>query len=174
MENPVQAGPQTSNTGRTIAIVAIVFVVLMCCCAVIVIAALAIMGPMVGNTFSSINRDIEMTAMPGFPTMSPDMTMPSISPDATLPSLSDVIPSGGNGDDSQRASAWAFVIVQTATDGCSFNPKASATTIKVTQEANTDGVWVEEWTVTCDSESKNTYTVTFTPGANGSTDIKVK
>jgi hypothetical protein len=180
MENPVQ--PTQSNTGRNIAIVVIGIIVLMCCCAVIAIAALTIMGPVVGNVFSSINNSLDTPRMPdGFPTISPDTTMPAISdfptmsPDATFPSANDVIPQGGKGNDTERASAWSYVILQAALEGCTMsNPKASDFSIVVKQEPNSDGVWVEEWTVNCDGGTKKPYTVTFTPGVNGNTDIKVK
>lgn len=169
METPIQAEPKKSNTGL---IIGIVVVVVLCCCCVALIGGLAIAGPTIGKTFSSVNKDLK-PGISDFPTLSPD-DFPTISPDATMPSLSDIVPNGGKGDDSQRASAWAYVIVATATDGCSYNPKASATTIKVTQEADSSGVWAEEWTVTCDDGTKKPYTVTFTPGASGTTEIKVK
>ena len=99
-----------------------------------------------------------------------------MSPGATLPGgASNPIPTGGKGNDVERASAWSYVILQAAFDGCTMsNPKASDISIVVKQEPNSDGVWVEEWTVSCDGGDKKPYTVTFTPSASGSTDVKVK
>lgn len=177
MENPIQTEPKKSNTGMMIGIGVVVVFVLMCCCAVAVIGALTLMGPVVGRTFSSIN---DMPEMPDFPTISPDMTMPSIkdiptiSPDATLPSISDVVPSGGKGDELQRAQAWTQILVTAATDGCSFSLKATEATIVVTQEPDSKGVWAEDWTVKCDGGTQKTYNVTFTPGSNNDTTIKIK
>jgi hypothetical protein len=167
IETPNQDEPKKSNTGMMLGIGAIVVVLLVCCCAIIVIAALTIMGPAVGKVFSSINNSLT-TPFPDQPSLSstPDLSgVPTFS--------SDLIPQGGRGDEVIRASAWAYVLLATSTDGCSFNPKASDTTIKVTQEPDSDGVWKEEWTVACDDGSKKPYTVTFTPSASGGTDIKV-
>jgi Flp pilus assembly pilin Flp len=165
IETPNQDEPKKSNTGLMLGIGAIVVVLLVCCCAVVVIAAVTIMGPAVGKVFSSINNSLLTPQLPSnFQT--PDLSgVPTFS--------SDLIPQGGRGDDVVRASAWAYVLVATSTDGCSFNPKASDTTIKVTQEPDSDGVWKEEWTVACDDGSKKPYNVTFTPSASGGTDIKV-
>lgn len=175
MDNPYQISPQPSNTGRNIAIGVGAVVLLLCCCAVIVVAALAIMGPAVGRTFSSINNSLENPTIPDFPTISPD-DFPTLDPDATLPGgAENPIPKGGRGDEIERASAWSFVILQGAFDGCTLsNPKASDMSITIKEEPNSDGVWVEEWTVNCDSGDQKTYTVTFTPDSNGSTDVDVK
>jgi hypothetical protein len=168
METPIQAAPKKSNTGL---IIGIVVVVLLCCCCVVVLivgySAVTIMGPLVGRTFSSINNSL-LTPMPALPNgrATPDLSgIPTIPPD--------LIPQGGKGDDIQRASAWGYVVVAAATDGCSYNPKSASTTIKVTQEPDSKGVWKEAWTVTCDDSSKKVYNVTFTPSAGGSTDITV-
>ena len=175
MGNYVQPEPQKSNTTRNIVIAIVAVCVLICCCLVLVIGALTLLGPAVGKVYSSINASLESPTMPGgFPTMSPK-DFPTISPDMTIPALSDVIPTGGKGDETQRASAWGYVIIQASFDGCVMsNPKASDTKISVTQEPDSDGVWVEEWTVNCDGGTSKTYSVTFTPSTNGTTDIKVK
>ena len=165
IETPNSVEPQKSNTGLMIGIGAAVVVLLCCCVAVIVIAALTLMAPVVGKTFSTINNDIIMTSMPNLPA-TPDLSgIPTLSPD--------IIPQGGRGDEILRASAWANVLVAASLDGCSYNPKASATTIKVTQEPDSDGLWKEEWTLVCDDGSKKPYDLTFTPSAGGGTDIKV-
>ncbi len=187
MENPVE--PKKSNTGMIIGIGAAVVLLLLCCCAiVIIIAGLTMFGPAVGSTFSTINRDVMLTTIPDTLPISPDMTMPALpdfptlSPDMTLPAIpdfpdgvTDPIPTGGRGNDVERASAWSYVIVSAAFDGCTFSdPKASDFSITVKEEPNSDGVWVEEWTATCDGDTQKTYTVTFTPGAGGNTEIEVK
>lgn len=179
MDNPYQITPQPSNTGRNIAIGVGAVILLLCCCAVIVVAALTMLGPTVGRTFSSINNSLENPVIPDFPTISPD-DFPTIDPD-NFPTIDpnttfeNPIPKGGRGDEIERASAWSFVILQGALDGCTLsNPKASDMSITVKEEPNSDGVWVEEWTVSCDSGDQKTYTVTFTPDSNGSTDVDVK
>ena len=171
MENPVQAAPQKSNKGL---IIGIIVVVVLCCCCVVLIGGLAILGPAISKTYSNINKSLTSPNISDFPTISPK-DFPTISPDMTIPAVSDVIPTGGKGDETQRASAWGYVIIQASLDGCVMsNPKASDTKISVTQEPDADGVWVEDWTVNCDGGTTKTYSVTFTPGASGSTDIKVK
>lgn len=175
MGNYVQPEPQKSNTTRNIVIGIVAICVLICCCIVFFIAALTLMGPVVGKVYSTINATLESPKIPsGFPTLSPK-DLATISPDMTIPAISDVIPTGGKGDETQRASAWGYVIIQASLDGCVMsNPKASDTKISVTQEPDADGVWVEEWTVSCDGGTTKTYSVTFTPSAIGTTDIKVK
>lgn len=169
IETPNQVEPKKSNNGLMIGIGAVVVIVLLCCCVVVaVFAALTIMGPLVGKVYSTINQSLLTPQMPDSPSMpaTPDLSgVPTFS--------SDLIPQGGRGDQVLRASAWAYVLVATSTDGCSYNPKASDTTIKVTQDPGSDGVWKEEWTVACDDGSKKPYDVTFTPSASGGTDINV-
>ncbi|MGC1376844.1 MAG: hypothetical protein WA821_11495 [Anaerolineales bacterium] len=165
METPVQAEPKKSNTGLIIGIGGIV-AALLCCCLVfiiVVIAAVTIMGPLVGKVYSTINNSL-LTPVNDFP-VNPGLTQ--------IPS--GVIPQGGLGDQIQRASAWGYVMVTAARDGCTMNnPSASDIQIKVKQKPDSQGAWVEEWTVACDGGSRKTYTVTFTPKGNGETDIKVK
>ena len=51
--------PEPKKSGiATWLIILIVVVVLCCCLAVIVIAAVTIMGPVVGNVFSTINQSL--------------------------------------------------------------------------------------------------------------------
>ncbi len=166
MNEPFNAEPQKSNTGLMIGIGSIAIVILLCCCAVVVvIAAVTIMGPVVGSVYSTINNSLMTPNFPDdFPPPSVEMTV--------VPS--DVVPQGGKGDDVQRASAWASVLITASLDGCSYDLKASDTQIKVTQEPDSQGVWDEEWTVACDGGTKKAYTVTFTPDANGITEVDVK
>jgi hypothetical protein len=172
MESPIQPEPQKSNTGLMIGAGVAVALVLICCCLLVgVIAALTIMGPVVGKVYSTIDNIPQMPS--GMPTIS---DFPTMSPDATMPSLSDVIPTGGNGTDVQRTQAWAQLFIAATVSGCSIDSPSAIpdTKIKVTQEANGDGVWVEEWTVPCSDGTNKAFTVTFTPGKNGDTDIQVK
>jgi len=161
---PIQVEPQKSNTGL---IIGIVVVVLLCCCCLVVIGALTIMGPIVGKTFSSINNNL-LTPMPAKPFL---LATPDLSGVPTL--SSDQVPQGGKSDQFSRVLAWSKVLIAASTDGCSYNLKPSDTQIKVTQEADSKGVWKEQWTVVCDNGTKKPYDVTFTPDANGVTDIVV-
>lgn len=176
MDNPMQTAPdQPNNNTRNIVIGVGIFFLVMCCCAIIVIAGLAIMGPVVSSTYSTINETMESPSFTDFPTISPG-DFPTLDPDATLPGgASNPIPKGGRGNEIERASAWSYVILQAAFDSCTLsNPKADDMSITVKEEPNSDGVWVEEWTVNCDGGDKKVYTVTFKPGSNGNTDVSVK
>ena len=166
METPIQVEPKKSNTGL---IIGIVVVVLLCCCCLIVIGLLTLMGPMVGKVFSSINNSL-LTPVPVLPggvvPATPDLSgIPTIS--------SDQIPQGGKSDQFSRILAWSKVLIAASTNGCGYNLKPSDTQIKVTQEADSKGVWKEQWTVVCDDGTKKPYDITFTPDASGVTDIVV-
>lgn len=172
MEPSLQPEPQKSNKGLMIGVGGIAIVVLLCCClSIVVIAALTIMGPVIGNVFSSINNSLLTPSVPDFSNLpaTPDLSdIPTLSSNP-----SDLVPQGGKGDEIQRASAWAQVILSTSLDGCSYNPTPSDTKIEVTQEPDSSGVWKEQWTVVCDDGSKKPYDVTFTPTAGGGADINV-
>ena len=172
MEPSFQPEPQKSNKGLMIGVGGIAIVVLLCCClAIVVIAAMTIMGPVIGNVFSTINNSLLTPSVPDFSTLpaTPDISdIPTLSSD-----VSDLIPQGGRGDEILRASAWAQVILSTSLEGCSYNPNASDTQIEVTQEPDSSGVWEEQWAVTCDDGSTKPYNVTFTPTTGGSAEINV-
>ncbi len=56
--------PQQNNTTRNIIIAVAVVIVLCCCCIIAIWAALALMGPSVGNVFSNVIQDLEVTPIP--------------------------------------------------------------------------------------------------------------
>jgi hypothetical protein len=161
---PVQAEPKKSNTGL---IIGIVVVILLCCCCL----TLLVGGYMARSQFSN--------GLSGFGSYgaTPDLGSGSSNGAAfgsgittNLPG----IPSGGRGDDSARTVAWGQVVIAATTDGCmTTNPDATATQIKVTQDPDGSGVWQEDWTIPCGDGSSKTYALTFTPGANDITDVKV-
>jgi hypothetical protein len=151
-----------SNTGM---IIGIVVAVLLCCCCLAIIGVFLFMGPMVNNVYSSVNQ--QLTAMPEIP------SMPSGTSEPSLPSIpSSAVPQGGLGDDLLRTNTWAYVIVVAATADCT-TPSAAETVITVTQEQDSAGVWKEEWLVACGGGKSVPINVTFTPNANGGTDINV-
>ena len=172
MEPAFPPEPQKSNKGLMIGVGGIAIVVLLCCCcAIVVIAALSIMGPVVGNVFSSINDSLLTPSVPDFSNLP---ATPDLSDIPTIPANpSDLVPQGGRGDEILRASAWAQVILTTSLEGCSYNPNPSDTQIEVTQEPDSSGAWEEQWTVVCDDGAKKPYNVTFKPSAGGNTEINV-
>lgn len=156
--------PKKTNTWLIIGIVA---VVLCCCCLVIVIAGLTILGPSVGKVFSTVNQGLENPSNPENP------SMPSGTSEPSIPGLpSDLIPQGGLGDDLLRTNTWGYVITAAAMSGCSATD-ASKTTIDVLQQPDSSGAWKEKWTVTCEDGSNKSFDVSFTPSAQGGTDINV-
>jgi hypothetical protein len=159
---PVQQ-PKKSNTGM---IIAIVVVVLLCCCCLVVAGGGLYLRSKTSNLFSSINQGLNST--PEIP------SMPSGGSDATpgMPSVpSNLVPQGGRGDDVQRATAWGYVVTSSALSGCNASD-ASKTTIEITSQPDSAGVWTEKWTVTCMDSSKTGFDVTFTP-KNGTTTVSV-
>jgi hypothetical protein len=56
--------PVRNNTTRNIIIAVAVVVVLCCCCLILVYGSLLLMGPTVGNVFSNIIEELEVTPVP--------------------------------------------------------------------------------------------------------------
>ncbi len=163
MENPAPqfspAEPQKKfPTGLVIGIVALV---LCCCCVIIILVGLTLMGPMVGNVFSTINQDLENPSVPEVPAMPEIPTIPA-----------SLVPQGGLGDEILRTDAWAQVAIAAALADCS-NPSAAETTIKITQKPDAGGAWKELWTVSCGAGKTIPVEVDYTPSASGGTDFSV-
>lgn len=152
--------PKKSNTPM---IIGIVVAVLLCCCCLVIVGVVLFMGPAVNNVFSSVNQQLT-TAVPEAPSVPSGTLEPSIP--------SSAVPQGGLGDDLLRTNTWAYVIVVAATADCT-TPSAAETVITVTQKQDSAGVWKEEWLVACGGGKTVPVNVTFTPNANGGTDINV-
>lgn len=56
--------PRENNTTRNIIIAVVVVIFLCCCCLVAIWAGLLVMGPAVGNVFSNIIQELEVTPVP--------------------------------------------------------------------------------------------------------------
>jgi hypothetical protein len=56
--------PSQNNTTRNIIIAVVVLIVLCCCCLIAVFGALSLMGPVVGEVFSNVIQELEMTPVP--------------------------------------------------------------------------------------------------------------
>ena len=160
---PVPVEPKKSNTGL---IIGVVVVLLLCCCCVLIAGGAYYARSQFANGLSGINMP---GGVPSTGSTSSGGAVPGLNTTTNLPG----IPSGGKADDVQRTTAWGYVVIAAATAGCSSAPKYDTTKIKVTKEPDSSGAWTEEWTVACDSGSSNAYIVAFTPGAGGSTAIKV-
>ncbi|PWH15082.1 MAG: hypothetical protein DDG60_06505 [Anaerolineae bacterium] len=155
--------PKKSNIGLMIGIA--VAIVLCCCCLVVGgFAALSIMGPLINNVYSTINQDLQTPAVPGG---EDQPNLPELPGDAE-----GLIPQGGLGDETLRADTWFNVVMAAAFSGCAATDPTK-TTIDVIQKPDAAGVWKEKWTVACDGGGSKSFEVTFTPSAQGGTDIEV-
>jgi flagellar basal body-associated protein FliL len=56
--------PKQNNTTRNIIIAVAVVIFLCCCCIVAIWAGLLLMGPAVGNVFSNVIQELEVTPVP--------------------------------------------------------------------------------------------------------------
>lgn len=160
------AAPKTSNRGLWIGVAV---AVLLCCCCIIAstFVLLTLLGPSVNNVFSTINEGL---LTPSAPDVEDIPSIPEVpeSPDG----YSDLIPQGGLGDEVLRTDTWAYVMAASAMSGC-VATDASKTTIEVLQEPDSAGIWKEKWTVTCDDDTQQSFDVTFSPSAQGGTNIDV-
>lgn len=168
-EPPIQpaleSSPKKTNIGLIIGVVA---VVLLCCCCLIIIGGYAFfsVSRAVQGTYSSI----EIMLTPGAEDFEDLPAIPEMP--ASPYGSDDFIPQGGLGDEVLRADAWVYVMAASAMSGCAATD-ASQTTIEVSQEPDSAGVWKEKWTVTCDDGAKKSFDVTFSPSAQGGTTIDV-
>jgi len=53
-----------SNTTLIIIIIVVVVLIVLCCCCVLALLVPSLLGPSVGNVFSNIIEELEMTPMP--------------------------------------------------------------------------------------------------------------
>ncbi|MCS6992705.1 MAG: hypothetical protein NZP74_02620 [Anaerolineales bacterium] len=158
---PQPAPPKKSNLGLIIGIGA---AVVLCCCCLIAGGsfALNVMGPLISNTYATINEHLP-----------PPDSYENGTPSPAVPfDTEGILPQGGLGDETLRADTWFNVVLSAAFAGCSASDPTKVT-IEVIQQPDSAGVWKEKWTVTCDSGGKKSFDVTFTPSAQGGTDIEV-
>lgn len=171
--------PKKNNT---VLIIVAVVVALLCCCCILAIAGFAFLGPAVENTFESIQEDLNEMPYEGMPD-SEDMPYNEDTPySEETPSgdgewdfgLSGYIPVGGLGDDTLRTDTWFYVNLSAAAQGCVIPATGSQeTVIEVTQSPDSSGAWSERWTVPCEDGTNKAFAVSFTPAADGGTDISV-
>lgn len=165
MATPIQPVPKKSNTGLIIGLLLLIAVFLCCCCLLIGGGLTFWVYNQVKQVYSSINELPELPVIP-LPT-----DESGASPE--LPAIpADVIPQGGIGDDVLRANAWVSVLLQAGMSGC-VATDATKTSIEVLQYPDSDGVWKEKWTVTCEDGSNKAYDLTFSPDSAGKTNIGI-
>jgi hypothetical protein len=153
--------PEPPKKKNTALIIAGVAAALLLCCCLLALGAFALLGPAVGSTFESIERDLSAEG---------------ISPESVEEgSYDDFVPSGGYGDDILRFDTWINVRLAAAFANCTIPDNGAARTeIQVLQESDSAGVWVERWTVPCDDGAPKSFTITFTPTESGGTDFSIQ
>ncbi len=168
METPIESNQAKSNSNRNI-IIAVVVAVILCCCCVVTAAAgyYGYQGYVAAQTTYEQLQNFEIPA--GIPSDPNDPNSPII----PLPSFdSSAAPQGGLTDDSTRVVAWSTVQVFVAFQSCAA-PTADGTTIAVTQQPDSNGIWMEEWTVNCGDGTTKPINLTFTP-ENGTVSVGIE
>lgn len=77
-------------------------------------------------------------------------------------------PTGGLGNDILRNDTWQAIAGAATGLGCD-QPVGADSTIEVLQEPDASGVWVEQWTVACQSGDSYDFEVEFVPDGTGTT-----
>ena len=157
-------------------IIGIVVAILLCCCC----AATALVGYYSYQAYVQTQQaiqELQNFEIPEIPTMVPfDPSNPgSEDEDFAIPEFDfsgEELPEGGLTDDNTRFTAWLSVQIIASVSGCA-NPTAQGTSISVTQQPDSNGVWVEEWNVNCGDGTSKPYNVTFTP-QSGFVDVEVE
>lgn len=158
---PAPQPPKKSNMGVVLGVGAAI--VLCCCCLVVGGVVALMMGPIISNTYETINQDL-----PSAPNEDEnDEQAPALPSDP-----GSLIPKGGLGDETLRADTWFNVVLSAAFANCPASDPTKVR-IEVLQQPDSAGVWKEKWTVTCDNGGTKSFDVTFTPSAQGGTDIEV-
>jgi hypothetical protein len=162
----------SSNKNRNLIIGVVVAIVLCCCC--LVTGAAAYYGYQAYVQAQQTINEFQNFEVPEIPTMIPfDPADPDSTPFAPEFDFdSEELPEGGLTDTNTRFTAWLSVQIIASVSGCT-NPTAQGTTISVTQQPDSNGVWVEEWNVNCGDGTAKPYNVTFTP-QSGYVDVEVE
>jgi hypothetical protein len=165
MESPVKTPQFQQKSNRNIIIGVVIAVVLCCCC-----LSFAVAGYYGYRTYLAA-QILDKLPQVEIPTTIPDVPNDLPIPSDTTPSYSEA-PQGGLADDSTRPTAWSAVQLIALMSGCE-TPIAEGTTIKVLQEPDANGEWVEEWKVNCGGGKLQPHKVTFTP-ENGIVNVNVE
>lgn len=155
---------QPAGRNRTLVIIAVVAIFLLCACLVLAIAGF--------YSFVAI-RSVETQEFPAeeFPAIATQEVATPTSDVSNLPGVDDDpgdAPTGGLGNDILRNDTWQYVAAAAVGQGCD-RPIGEDSTIEVLQEPDASGVWVEQWTVTCQSGDSYAYEVEYILDATGAT-----
>ena len=165
MESPIETPQPQQKSNRNIIIGVAVVVVVCCCC-----LAFVVTGYYGYRTYLAA-QTLDQLPQVEIPTTIPVIPDKQSTPSSPIPGSGDA-PQGGLADDSTRPIAWSAVQLIALMSGCE-TPIAEGTTIKVLQEPNANGEWVEEWNVNCGGGNSQPHKVTFTP-ENGIVNVNVE
>ena len=158
---------ETNERRRQRTIVAVIAAIALCCACLAVGVAL--------YSWSSIRGgggDVDVVPENGTTPTGPENSLtPSFVPNTTLetplPNTGEA-PTGGLGNDILRNDTWQAVAGAAVGQGCD-QPVGADSTIEVLQEPDAAGVWVEQWTVSCESGDSYAFEVEYIPDAAGAT-----
>lgn len=166
MESPIE--PTQNNSNRNIIIGVVVAVILCCCCVATAVAGYYGYQAYVAaqTTFDELQNFEIPTGIPSDPNDPNSPTIP-------IPSFdSNAAPQGGLTDDSTRVVAWSTVQLFAVLQDCA-TPTVDGTTISVTQQPDSSGIWMEEWSVNCGDGTTKPFDITFTP-ENGIVNVSIE
>ena len=156
MEAPQPVNEVPAKKNQTLLIIAAIAIVLFCVCLVLTVA----------GVFGYVTlRATETQVFPAedFPPVVTQEVM-------TVPPASEPgeAPTGGLANDILRNDTWQVVASAAAMQGCD-QPIGEDSTIEVLQEPDAAGVWVEKWTVACNSGNSYAFEVEYILDATGAT-----
>ena len=163
---PINPSQETPKSNRNLIIGVVIAVVLCCCC--VVTGAAGYYGYQAYITAQQAVQQLEDFEIPEIPEIPSDIPLDP----NNLPTGVGEVPTGGLADETTRYTAWLSLQLVGMMSGCN-TPTASTTTISVTQQPDSGGVWAEAWNVDCGNGSFQAYTVTFTP-ENGIVNVNVE
>jgi hypothetical protein len=150
---PITPSADAPKSNRNMIIGIVIAVVLCCCC--VVTGAAGYYGYQAYVAAQQAVQQFDDLEIPNIPSDIP------LDPN-NLPTEFGEVPQGGLSDDTTRYSAWLSVQLVGMMSGCE-TPTAATTTISVTQQPDSNGIWVEAWNVDCGNGSFTSYNITFTP-----------
>jgi len=138
------------KNNRTILIAVIAAIVLCCCCLLIGIAGY------VGFVRSRSVQSFPVQQQPS------DQIVPQVD------FVNDGPPSGGLGNDILKGDTWNTMSIAAVALGCD-QPVGADSSIEVIQQPDANGVWVEHWTVACQSGDTYLFEVEYILDDTGAT-----
>jgi len=152
METPVKKN-------QTPLIIAVVAIIVLCCCGLILAVAGYYGYIRINSTQGIVPTPVEDIE----PATPEDVQSPTFEPAASPGEA----PTGGLGNDILRNDTWQVVAGAAQGRGCD-QPVGADTAIEVLQEPQ-NGIWVEKWTVACESGDRYPFEVEFIVDATGAT-----